>query len=178
MCKSLLDFTVLTCFLNLLFSPLFLRMRSEALLSLLFILALSDGALTVRDRSKFDQFMRKHALLTQINTSDRRAWLSYMLYNKLCDRSHRYSFIQDSEENITEICNKLGRYTTGNLFISTRRFRVYMVDCVRTGGQRVIEGCTTGLYHVTVGCQFFFQTQILPVHYEGQDNGIDVNSCF
>uniref|UniRef100_A0A672KFD1 Ribonuclease A-domain domain-containing protein n=1 Tax=Sinocyclocheilus grahami TaxID=75366 RepID=A0A672KFD1_SINGR len=138
-------------------------MRSVALLSLLFILALSDGA----DRQKNDryaEFKKKHILPTDFQTDNKIAWVEHLVNNDLCGRTSVQSFIKDSEENIKLICNGSGTKTRDNYIKSTNLFQVYNITSEKSTSQ-MLEweckvNCSTAKYHVIVECQ-----NNLPVHY-------------
>lgn len=137
-------------------------MRSAALLSLLFILALSDGA----DCQDFEEFKRKHILPTSFRTKkgDLGVWGKYLLKNKLCGRIEMQSFIKSSEENIKQICNGSGS-VSGNYTKSKDLFEVYLVKSSEGINPKcIVTSCTLGNYYVIVKCE-----NKKPVHYESQE---------
>uniref|UniRef100_A0A8C0Y0Z0 Uncharacterized protein n=1 Tax=Cyprinus carpio carpio TaxID=630221 RepID=A0A8C0Y0Z0_CYPCA len=121
-------------------------MRSATLLSLLFILALSDGA----DCQDFEEFKRKHILPTKFLTKkvDLDVWVKYLLKNKLCGRTEMQSFIKSNEENIKKICNGSGS-VSGNYTKSKDLFEVYLVKSSKGIQPKcIITKCTLGNYYV------------------------------
>ncbi len=154
-------------FLNLLFSPVCLRMRSVVLLSLLFFLALSDGA-NRQNNKRYAEFKKKHILPTDFQTDVKAAWVDHLRNNHLCGRTEVQSFIKDTEENIKQICNGAGKNTTDNYYKSTNLFQVYNIESknISTDASEwecIIEKCRTAKFYIIVDCQ-----NKLPVHYHDQ----------
>lgn len=144
------------------------RMRSEALLSLLFILALSDGA---DHNDRYDEFKRKHILPTGFQTDNETVWVDYLVRNDLCGRTPVQSFIKDSEENVTQICSGAGTKTKHNYIKSTNLFQVYMIKSKKNMSEwKCIEKCHTAKYSVIFECE-----NNLPVHYHDQHIEKDKN---
>lgn len=65
------------------------RMRSEAL-SLLFILALSDGA---DHNDRYNELKRRHILPLNFDTGSGNYWVNHLVNNNLCDVGSLSSFI-------------------------------------------------------------------------------------
>lgn len=142
-------------------------MRSEALLSLFFILALSDGA-DRQQNERYAEFKKKHILPANFQTDNEAAWVKHLENNDLCGRTPVQSFIKDSEENIKRICNDLGTETKDGYNKSTNYFQVYNIKSENRTSQ-MLEwvcnvSCTTAEYHVIVECD----NEKLPVHYHAQ----------
>lgn len=160
-------------FLNLLFSPVCLRMRSTVLLSLLFLLALSDGA---NRNYRYAEFKKKHILPTDFQTSEE-AWWNHLVNNCLCGRTEVQSFIKDTEENIIKICNGAGKKTKDNYTKSTNLFQVFKIESRNETSNMswncIIEKCHTAKYNVIVQCE-----DNLPVHYHEQHNEMKKNICY
>ncbi len=153
-------------FLNLLFSPVCLRMRSAVLLSLFFCLALSDGA-NRQNNNRYDEFKKKHILPNDFQTNDTDAWWNHLVDNGLCGRTKEQSFIKDTEENIIKICNGAGKKTKDNYTKSTNLFQVYKIESrnetLNMSWNCIIEKCHAAKYYVIVQCE-----DKLPVHYHDQ----------
>ncbi len=155
-------------FLNLLFSPVCLRMRSAVLLSLLVFLALSDGA-NRQNNNRYDEFKKKHILPTGFQTNEEAAWWNHLVDNCLCGRTKEQSFIEDTEANIEKICNGAGKKTKDNYFKSTNLFQVYKIASrnetyvTNMSWNCIIEKCHVAKYYVIVQCE-----DKLPVHYHDQ----------
>lgn len=153
-------------FLNLLFSPVCLRMRSAVLLSLLFFLALSDGA-NRQNNNRYAEFKKKHILPTDFQTDNEAAWVDHLVNNRLCGRTEVQSFIKDTEENIKQICNDAGEQTKDNYTKSTNLFQVFKIESRNETSNMswncIIDKCRTAKYNVIVQCE-----DKLPVHYHDQ----------
>lgn len=135
-------------------------MRIAALLSLLIILALSDGV----DCQNFTEFKRKHILPINFKTKNKGDWEKYLWQKKLCDRTAVQSFIKSSENSITQICDGSGN-GKGNYTKSEDFFEVYILKSSKGIDPKcIINDCTAGKYNVIVKCE-----KNLPVHYHGQD---------
>ncbi|XDV19336.1 hypothetical protein PO909_024823 [Leuciscus waleckii] len=139
-------------------------MRSEALLSLLFILALSDRA---DCQNQYDRFKRRHILPNKFNTRNMNPWVNHLMNNNLCGQTMSSFVPSNQENNIIEICRGAGIRQQGNLFISIRHFPVYIVTSHREQQMCVINECTVGDYIVIVACD-----GDLPAHYHGQEDEI------
>uniref|UniRef100_A0A672KDS4 Ribonuclease A-domain domain-containing protein n=1 Tax=Sinocyclocheilus grahami TaxID=75366 RepID=A0A672KDS4_SINGR len=134
--------------------------HTDSLLSLLFILALSDGA----DCQNFKEFKRRHILSTTFKTKNEADWVKYLLGNELCGRTKMQSFIKSSEAKIEQICNGSGS-VSGSYTKSTDVFEVYLVKSSEGIHPKcIINNCSSGKYNVIVKCE-----NNLPVHYERQD---------
>lgn len=145
---------------------LFLRMRS-ALLSLLFILALSDGA-DHQNNDRYAEFKRKHILPAGFQTDSETAWVKHLEDNTLCERTPVQSFIDDTIDKVTQICNGTGQKIEKNYYKSTELFQLYMIKSKNTTKETldwkcIIEKCRTARYYVIVECE-----EKLPVHYDNQ----------
>ncbi|KAA0703614.1 hypothetical protein E1301_Tti015540 [Triplophysa tibetana] len=137
-------------------------MRSATLLSLLIVLAFSDGA----DCQNFKTFKEKHIIPANLKTKIKNDWNTYLVKKNLCGREPQQSFIKGTEDDIKQICNGSGK-NDGNYTKSNTFFEVYCVESSKEikknkekKGRCNITGCTSGTYHVTVKCE-----KNLPVHY-------------
>ncbi len=146
--------------------PVCLRMRFAVLLSLLVFLALSDGA-NRQNNNRYDEFKKKHILPTDFQTNDTDAWRNHLVDNCLCGRTRQQSFIEDTEENIKQICNGAGTIIKDNYTKSTNLFQVYKIESrnetLNMSWNCIIEKCHAAKYYVIVQCE-----DRLPVHYHDQ----------
>lgn len=149
-------------------------MRSAALLSLLFILTLSDGA--VGQETPYARFKKRHILPIRFNIND---LPNYLWQNKLCIHEYKtteISLIRENENDVIEICSGAGEPMGGNYYRSRLHLHLYSVTSYPSSSdnQCIIYKCTEGKYLVTVACN---NATGEPVHYETQSNGKEVKKC-
>ncbi|ROL28512.1 hypothetical protein DPX16_1672 [Anabarilius grahami] len=148
-------------------------MRSAVLLLLLVTLMITDGweefpCESVNDNNAYYSFQHKHILPSNFDTNSQSAWESYLKENGLCGRASRQSFLRKKDEDrVQGICHERGVRYSGNMCISTRLLKVYIVESYYDSNRKCRAHVRSRYSYVVVACDVA-GNQCLPVHYHGQ----------